>query len=147
MTPPLSWRTQSVRAWRSCTAEGARGQGGQQAWCFLSAGGLAGLRGRLEVMTETTDGFQGGRGGPHETAAPAKSWACARSGVMDMHVMRYLRDVKLLADVDRAVREVSENTGLEEERIQLMAAAKEKFEKKMEGIIFNNGLALPDSHL
>ena len=116
---------------------GRVGRGGQQAWCFLSAGKASpDSAGRLKVMTETTDGFKVAEA-DLMNRGPGEFLGVRQSGVMDMHVMRYLRDVKLLADVDRAVREVSENPGLEEERIQLMAAAKEKFEKKMEGIIFN----------
>jgi len=116
---------------------GRVGRGGQQAWCFLSSGKAAPEAvNRLKVMTETTDGFKVAEA-DLANRGPGEFLGARQSGMMDMHVMRYLRDVKLLADVDKAVREVCEKPELADEREQLVKAAKSKFEKKMEGIIFN----------
>jgi len=98
MPPPLSWRTQSVSACGVAQLEGGAwaGRGNRP---VLPLGGKAspdsagkaeghdGDDGRFQVAERT-----------HETAAPAIPGR-APAGVMDMHVMRYLRDVKLLADV------------------------------------------------
>lgn len=116
---------------------GRVGRGGQQAWCFLSTGKAApDSIGRLKVMTETADGFKVAEA-DLANRGPGEFLGMRQSGMMDMHVMRYLRDVKLLADVDRAVREVCESPALAEERGQLLDAARAKFEKKLEGIVFN----------
>jgi ATP-dependent DNA helicase RecG len=116
---------------------GRVGRGGQQAWCFLSTGKASpDAVGRLKVMTETTDGFKVAEA-DLMNRGPGEFLGARQSGMVDMHAMRYLRDVKLLADVDAAVREVCENPALAREKEQLLAAARERFEKKMEGIVFN----------
>jgi ATP-dependent DNA helicase RecG len=116
---------------------GRVGRGGQQAWCFLCPGReTPESEDRLRILTETSDGFKvaeadlGLRG-------PGEFLGMRQSGMADMQAMRYLRDVKLLAEADRAVREVCEDPALSLERERLMAEARERFERRMEDIVFN----------
>jgi ATP-dependent DNA helicase RecG len=116
---------------------GRVGRGGQEAWCFLSAGrGSPEAAGRLKIMTETTDGFKVAEA-DLMNRGPGEFLGTRQSGMTDMRAMRFLKDVKLLADVEKAVREVLEKTEYADEREWLMTAARERFEKRMEGIVFN----------
>lgn len=115
---------------------GRVGRGGQQAWCFLSTRAAADSVARLKVMTETTDGFRVAEA-DLEQRGPGEFLGARQSGMIDLHVMKHLKDVKLLADVDQAVREVMEWPEFLEERNRLMEAAKAKFGKKIEGIVMN----------
>ena len=117
---------------------GRVGRGGQQAWCFLSTGKAApDSVGRLKVMTETTDGFKVAEADLMHRG-PGEFLGARQSGMIDMHVMRYLKDVKLLSDVDNAVREVTGKCrSWPVNAKQLLAAALGRFERKLEGIVFN----------
>ncbi len=116
---------------------GRVGRGGQRAWCFLSTGAAAADSvERLRVMTETTDGFKVAEADLMHRG-PGEFLGARQSGMIDMHVMRHLRDVKLLSDVDRAVREVAENPAFAREYKRLLEAARARFERKMEGIVLN----------
>ena len=116
---------------------GRVGRGGQQSWCFLVCGKAAPeSQARLKVMTDTSDGFRVAEA-DLENRGPGEFLGARQSGMIDMHVMRYLKDVKLLADVDRAVRELSDLPELAEERDRLMLAARARFERKLEGIVLN----------
>ncbi len=115
---------------------GRVGRGGQQAWCFLSTGRAApDSISRLKVMTETTDGFKVAEADLAQRG-PGEFLGARQSGMIDMHVMKYLKDVKLLADVDAAVRELGKPEHAAEYE-QLLEAARVKFERKVEGIVFN----------
>ena len=87
-------------------------------------------------MTETADGFKVAEA-DLEHRGPGEFLGARQSGMIDMHVMRYLKDVKLLSDVDNAVREVTGNAEHAGEREQLLAAAFSRFERKLGGIVFN----------
>jgi ATP-dependent DNA helicase RecG len=116
---------------------GRVGRGGQRAWCFLSTGAASpDSVERLRIMTETADGFKVAEA-DLEHRGPGEFLGARQSGMIDMHVMRYLKDVKLLSHVDRAVREVSEKPELSGERARLMEAARDRFERKLEGIVLN----------
>jgi len=109
---------------------GRVGRGGQQAWCFLSTGKAApDSVGRLKVMTETTDGFKVAEA-DLLNRGPGEFLGARQSGIIDMHVMRFLKDVKLLADVDKAVREVSENLMLAEGARTAFGYGKREIRKK-----------------
>lgn len=116
---------------------GRVGRGGQRAWCFLSTGRAAPESvGRLKVMTETADGFKVAEA-DLMNRGPGEFLGARQSGMIDMHVMRHLKDVKLLADVDAAVREVAGNPALDGEYRRMLESARVKFQRKLEGIVLN----------
>ena len=116
---------------------GRVGRGGQQAWCFLCAGQAApDSLGRLKTLCETNDGFKVAEADLLHRG-PGEFLGTRQSGMIDLHVMRALRDVKLLADVDAAVRELSEKPDLAMERAKLLAAARARFAHRLEGIVLN----------
>ncbi len=116
---------------------GRVGRGGQQAWCFLCAGQAApDSLGRLKTLCETNDGFKVAEA-DLQHRGPGEFLGTRQSGMIDLHVMRALRDVRLLADVDAAVREVTDTPALADERVHLMEAARAKFARKLEGVILN----------
>lgn len=116
---------------------GRVGRGGQQAWCFLCPGRETPESAeRLRILTDTADGFKVAEADLN-LRGPGEFIGMRQSGMADMRAMRYLKDVKLLAEADHAVREVCEDPALSAERVRLTAAARERFERKMEDVVFN----------
>lgn len=115
---------------------GRVGRGGQQSWCFLTCAKAAPESlSRLKVMTQTTDGFKVAQA-DLDNRGPGEFLGTRQSGLIDLHVVQSLKDVKLLAEVDAAVRELSA-PHLKVEKEALCAAARQRFERRMDGIVFN----------
>ncbi len=115
---------------------GRVGRGGQASWCFLLCAKAApDSLARLKVMTETADGFRVAQA-DLENRGPGEFLGTRQSGLIDLHVMRSLKDVRLLSEVDAEVKGLDQPQR-EDERRALMQAARQRFEHRLEGIVFN----------
>lgn len=115
---------------------GRVGRGGQQAWCFLLTGGTSQeLARRLKVMCQTNDGFRIAQA-DLEFRGPGEFLGTRQSGIMDIHVLRLMKDMRFVSQVDRAVRELDQLPYLAEKE-RMLALARQRFAHKLEGIVMN----------
>ncbi|MDD3244045.1 MAG: ATP-dependent DNA helicase RecG [Eubacteriales bacterium] len=115
---------------------GRVGRGGQEAWCFLLTGGTSQELGqRLRIMCQTNDGFRIAQA-DLEVRGPGEFLGTRQSGIMDIHVLRLMKDMRFVSQVDEAVRQLDELPYTQEKEL-LLQKAQARFASRLEGIILN----------